>query len=150
MWWTSVIGGSRRVDYWLRSTYGIHPGTVQSVNSLRGAVVVQGIMLAMRLREQSPSLPITEAHPKALLVALGLADAPWSRIADTFGLSGAQPGEHERDALLSAVAAREGERQNWRDLSADRDSEELDPKQLWFGAVSYWWPQDQQAAAPSF
>lgn len=117
---------------------------MQSVNSLSGAVVVQGVLLAMRLRSQSPSVPITEAHPKALLKALKLDDAPWASIAERFELKGSDPSrrsEHERDALLSAVAAREGMGQRWRDLSLDpRCTSELDPKQLWFGPVSYWWP----------
>jgi hypothetical protein len=104
--------------------------------------VVQGVLLAMRLRIRSPSLPITEAHPKALLKALKLDG--WASIAEQFELRGSDPGrrsEHERDALLSAVAAREGMRQTWRDLSSDRWTSELDPKQLWFGPVSYWWPE---------
>jgi predicted nuclease with RNAse H fold len=144
MWWSSAVGGGRRVDSWLRKTYSIHSGTVQSVNSLRGAVLVQGIMLATRLREQHPRLPITETHPKALLAVLGLNRAPWSRIAKAFGLKGEEPpDEHQRDALLSAVAAREGACGRWRDLSADRGPEELDPKHLWFGPVAYWWPHDR-------
>jgi predicted nuclease with RNAse H fold len=142
MWWSSSAGGGRRVDSWLRKTYGIHSGTVQSVNSLRGAVIVQGIMLAMRLRERLPELPITESHPKALLLARRLDRAPWSKFTEMFELKGAQPGDlHQRDALLGAVAAREGASGRWRDLSLDRDPNELDPKRLWFGSVSYWWPQ---------
>jgi predicted nuclease with RNAse H fold len=146
MWWTSGEGGGRRVDAWLRSTYKIPSGTVQSVNSLRGAAVVQGIMLAMRLRKSTPNLPITEAHPKALLKALQLTRVPWTKIAETFDLNEElpqPPNEHCRDALLSAIAAREGARGKWRDLSVEvnRDPGELDPKQLWFGPVSYWWPR---------
>jgi predicted nuclease with RNAse H fold len=141
MWWSSGAGGGRRVDSWLRKTYKIRSGTVQAVNSLRGAVTVQGIMLAMRLRERHPQLPITESHPKALLLARGLNRAPWSKITETFNLKGPQPGDmHRRDALLGAVAAREGVSGTWRDLSLDRDPNELDPKRLWFGPVSYWWP----------
>lgn len=144
MWWTSAKGGGRHVDAWLRNTYNIHPGTIQSVNSLRGAVVVQGIMLAMCLRKRLPSLPITETHPKALLIALGLVGAPWVKMAEHFDLNRAQDepsNEHCRDALLSAVAAREGACGRWRDLSTVfHPKEELDPKQLWFGAVNYWWP----------
>jgi integrase len=73
MWWASAAGGGRRVDSWIRATYDIASGTVQSVNSLRGAVAVQGILLAMRLRTQTPNVPITEAHPKALFLAFRLA-----------------------------------------------------------------------------
>lgn len=142
MWWSSAVGGGRYVDAWLRKTYGVHSGTVQSVNSLRGAVVVQGIMLAMRLRERHPNLPITETHPKALLIALGLVPAPWPHLAAMFGLKGDAPhGEHRRDALLSAIATREGSCGRWRDLSVDRNPEELDTTRMWFGPVAYWWPR---------
>jgi hypothetical protein len=142
LWWSSAAGGGRLVDSWLRKTFGIHSGTVQSVNSLRGAVVVQGVLLAMRVRVESPTTAITEAHPKALLKALRLNDRSWSAIAEWFCLDGPVPrNEHERDALLSAVAARDGSRGIWRDLSTDRHPSELDPKNIWFGPVSYWWPK---------
>jgi hypothetical protein len=36
LWWSSGEGGGRLADGWLRQTYQIPPGTVQSVNSLRG------------------------------------------------------------------------------------------------------------------
>jgi predicted nuclease with RNAse H fold len=141
MWWSSVAGGGRRVGSWLRKTYGIPSGTVQSVNSLRGAVVVQGILLAMRLRERAPAVAITETHPKALLIARKFNRAPWSRIADAFKLKGREPSNmHRRDALLGAVAAREGASGRWRDLSLDRNPDELDPKHMWFGPITYWWP----------
>jgi hypothetical protein len=88
----------------------------------------------MRLRTQTPNVPITEAHPKALFLAFRLAAAPWRSIADKFGLKGSEPeNEHRRDAILCAVAAREGARKTWRDLSNDRNPEELNPKRLWFG-----------------
>lgn len=143
LWWSSAAGGGRAVDRWLRDTYKISSGTVQSVNSLRGAVVVQGVLLAMCLRRQWPNVLITEAHPKALLKALKLDG--WTSIAREFELSGPDPAarsDHERDALLCAVAAREGARQKWRDLSLDpRPASELDPQQPAFGPVSYWWPR---------
>jgi hypothetical protein len=111
------------------------------VNSLQGAVVVQGVLLAMRLREEAPGLSITETHPKALLKALKIEGQPWKVIADLFCIDGAEPdNEHKRDALLSAVAAREGARKVWRDLSVDRGPSELDPKTIWFGPITYWWP----------
>jgi predicted nuclease with RNAse H fold len=144
MWWSSGIGGGRKVDAWLRNTYKIPSGTVQSVNSLRGAVVVQGVLLAMRLRERSPNVPISETHPKALLKHFKLSAAvSESKIAQTFRLKKQKLkewNEDRRDALLSAVAAREGALGNWPDLSVDRGYRELDPKTLWFGPVNYWWP----------
>src|SRR5262249_41364779 len=66
LWWSSGRGGGRKADQWLRDQ-GIPAGTVQSANSLQGAVLVQGIMFAVRLRERYQGVLITEAHPKALL-----------------------------------------------------------------------------------
>src|SRR4051794_15528416 len=40
LWWSSGKGGGRLADRWLRRTYNIASGTVQSVNSLKGAVLV--------------------------------------------------------------------------------------------------------------
>lgn len=39
LWWCTGRGGGRKADSWLRKTYGIHSGTVQSVNSLRGRCI---------------------------------------------------------------------------------------------------------------
>ncbi len=140
LWWSSAAGGGRLADRWIRVTYGIASGTVQSVNSLKGAVVVQGIMLAMVARKAFPDIPITEAHPKALLKAEALQG--WSQIAEAYGLNGSEPqSEHERDALLGAVAAREGALGRWKtDLATRLGPSELDPKAIWFGEIHYWWP----------
>jgi Protein of unknown function (DUF429) len=142
LWWSSGVGGGRKADKWLRDSYRLSGGQVQSVNSLRGAAVVQGVLLAMKLREKFPRVRISEAHPKALLKAMELKDG--EAVASTFRLEGQMPWTKEedvRDALLAAVAAREGFSGNWKlDLSMERFQSELDPTNLWFGAVSYWWP----------
>jgi predicted nuclease with RNAse H fold len=143
LWWSSGRSGGRKADQWLRDR-GISPGTVQEANSLRGATLVQGVMLAVRLRERYPRLLITEAHPKAVLrfLHLPLDLEKWDEVGRHFDLEGnVPPSEHERDAVLAAVAARDGMKGVWsRDLSADRYTSELDPKRMWFGEVSYFWP----------
>lgn len=78
LWWSSGQSSDRQADRFIRTTYRIASGTVQTANSLKGAVLVQGIMLAQRLRERFPLAPITEAHPKALLKAIGLGS--WGRV----------------------------------------------------------------------
>jgi hypothetical protein len=51
--------------------------------------------------------------------------------------------EHERDALIGAVAAREGSLRCWKlDLSQHLGLSEIDPKATWFGEVHYWWPAE--------
>ena len=49
-------------------------GTVQHVNSLRGACLVGGMMAALELRQLLPNLLISESHPKALLWLLPLTN----------------------------------------------------------------------------
>ncbi len=155
LWWSSGKGGERKSDRFIRDI--LHRagakdigGTVQSANSLRGAVLIQGALLAMALRRQWPRLPITEAHPKALLKAwpgLSTSDRPWEKIAKRFQLEGPEPDGDERkdkrDALLAAVAAREGPLGRWRqDLAlCERLDGEQDPAVVPWGPVHYWWPE---------
>lgn len=68
-------------------------GIVQDVNSLRGACLVQGMLAGLVLRERFPEILITEAHPKALRWLLPEV------------LSITSNSEHERDAMLAAIAA---------------------------------------------
>lgn len=142
LWWSSETGGGRFADRWLRKTYRIAPGTVQSANSLKGAVLTQGLTLAILLRRSYPDVPITESHPKALILALRLTN--WGSIRDEFGLRGSEPKTmHERDALIGAVAAREGSLGRWKlDLALHRGSRELGLEPAWFGAINYWWPAE--------
>jgi predicted nuclease with RNAse H fold len=71
LWWSSGRSAEREADRWIRRTYGIPAGTVQTPNSLRGAALVQGAMFVQRLRENFPGVPVTETHPKAAAIALG-------------------------------------------------------------------------------
>lgn len=141
MWWSSSAGGGRKADQRLRDHYGISSGTIQSVNSLRGAVIVQGPMLVLRLREKfSQAMVVTETHPKALLLAMRLSDTSWDDASLIFGVRGERPkSEHERDALLSAVAARAGGKTWTHDLSLDRYDDEVDPALMWCGSSKYYW-----------
>jgi len=55
-----------------RGAQNVH-GTVQAVNSLRGACLVQGILTAILLRQRVPEIHVSESHPKAVLWLLGAA-----------------------------------------------------------------------------
>ena len=70
MWWSAGRGGGRLADKRLRDAYGIPSGTVQSVHSLRGAVLAGGALFASLMRGKFPDIKVTESHPKALLKAL--------------------------------------------------------------------------------
>jgi predicted nuclease with RNAse H fold len=110
LWWSSGRSSDRRADQWIRKTYGIRSGTVQTANSLRGAALVQGMMFVVRLRDRFPNVRITEAHPKATALSLG----GWSseKVLSLGSLNDAS--EHERDAIFAAIAAREGFTGRWR------------------------------------
>jgi hypothetical protein len=145
LWWSSGRSGERHADRWIRRTYGIPSGTVQAANSLRGAALVQGAMFVSRIRERFLDLPVTEAHPKAVVRALAgtACDAPWDGSAVTCLGNFKAANEHERDARFAAVSAREGFQRRWcRDLSIKRLESEQDPSTCWLGPVHYYWPAE--------
>lgn len=141
LWWSSGPSGGRSSDQWLRDTYRLSGGQVQASNSLKGAALVQGAMFVVRLRERFPSVPVTESHPKALLSALRIPSL--DSFANQFGLKAPieSASLHERDAVVSAVAAREGFEGRWAvDLTSHRGPSEQDPASYWLAPVHYFWP----------
>ncbi len=125
-----VIEGRRRADELVRSEMKragarYANGTVQQVNSLRGACLVQGIMTAHLLRSKFPAVRITETHPKALLWLIAVAnnslravDVRMSHLAGFISGGTDNISEHERDAALGAVAAWSmvENKLNWKNL----------------------------------
>ncbi len=109
--------GSRKADILIRHTMrklGARNvgGTVQSLNSLRGACIAQGILAAHLLRRRIPSIRITETHPKALLWLIEVAtrdlkvsEVQLSHLTDLIAADGKPNSEHERDAILGSIAA---------------------------------------------
>ena len=140
LWWSSGRSGDRKADQFLRQQYKISAGTVQPANCLRGAALVQGVMLLHLLCERFPGLSVTETHPKALLKALKISRV---KVADHFGVRSDMPQtEHEHDALLGAIAAREGYLKRWTyNLAAHRFSSEQDPTKCASSPIAYWWPE---------
>ncbi len=142
LWWSSGLSGERLADRWLRDEYGLPYEQVQAANSLRGAALVQGAMFVQRVRELFPGVPVTETHPKALLAALGMKDGGAFRRHFSVRLNAVEGPDHERDAMVSAVAAREGFEGRWgNDLSDFRYPSEQDPTQFWLRPIHYFWSQ---------
>jgi predicted nuclease with RNAse H fold len=144
LWWSSMKSGERQVDVLLRRKYRDHGigSSVQALNSLPGAVLVQGMMLAGEARKHWKDVKITETHPRALLKAMHLTTEPWSTIAGKFDLDGPEPETRDQwDALLSAAVARNGYKHLWTvDLTdLPRGEGEMDPQHTFFGRVNYYW-----------
>ena len=137
MFWHKT--GDREVDGFLREEAKLrgcpHPwGTIQAVNSLRGACLVQGILLGKDLcKQQWFDAPITEANSKALR---------WLKPATFYYIQRLTEGEgksdHERDATLAAYGAwaMHKDLYGWRNLLLD----ERDPIFPLEAQVSYWMP----------
>ena len=83
-------------------------------------------LAAVELRERLPGLPITESHPKALLYL-----QPEARPINSNS-------DHERDAILGAVAAWAmwSKQPLWRDLYADNH----EPRWLVLAPLYYFMP----------
>jgi hypothetical protein len=132
MYWSP--DGDRKADQIVRGmvlSKGGQSGTVSAVNSLKGASLAQGIMLAALAREHWPEVNITEAHPKALQQIYPEAE--------NF-LSGREfKNDHEQDAALAAYTAWAYDKPStsWCDLRA-MESSIFDP--LSGSPPVYWFP----------
>ena len=140
LFWTRT--GGREIDAILRRALrdtGFPPiklgGTVQSINSLQGSVVVQGTLLVRYLWAAGwDSLLITESHPRVLEHIL--SHTMVQRL--TAGLNAETGQNHERDATLCAVSAWAAARQpaNWQNLYL-LEPDPINPLDI---PVSYWMP----------
>ena len=132
MFWSGA--GNRKVDRIVREALrrrGHPTESVLEVNSLWGACLVQGILLGSYLHQEF-NVPITEAHPKALLWLLCAAES-----AQLTQLTNGRS-EHERDAVLAAFAAWSMHHRSpgWRNLYWG----EPNPILPLGTPVSYWMP----------
>src|SRR5208283_143220 len=128
--------------------------SVQDSNSVAGSMALQGMAVAMRLRETWGSIRLNETHPKVLYHALthprqkyeyGPAMIQWllDQFQGTLSLKKPISNEHEWDALLSAWATWKGITGVWQtDLMVSVPTAE----RLLFptGQVSYFWPEEIQ------
>jgi Protein of unknown function (DUF429) len=130
-----VSDGDRQVDAAIRSrvlSAGGPKEDVVSVNSQRGASMVQGVIVAQLSRRQWPQALMTETNSKALLRLYAQAGQfLYQQFNDP-------DRDHDKNAVLSAFSAWQGSiRQlDWRDLS------KLDRRVFKPVAddVAYWFP----------
>lgn len=116
----------------------INPSVVVAPNSLVGAVLMQGLLIALQLREKNQNVKITEAHPSALrqLAKAKGQHKPLNHLTDQ--ITDRDPGCHMRDATIAAYAAwaMHKEMDGWSDLY----KREPCPVQPCCTPVSYWMP----------
>ena len=146
MWWTAREKGWRKADERLRDKYSDVSESVLSINSLRGAALVGGMMLALRIWETFPDTRITETHPKVLLYALEPAlelERRESSFFERFDIpTDCWRDEHQRDATIGAVCAREGFEGRWTfDLARHCHDSEQDPSSYCLAPMHYFWPE---------
>jgi hypothetical protein len=149
MFW--VFDGSREADRHIRAVIGrlgapSPVGTVQHFNSLRGACVIQGLLVLKLLRQLYPNLPVTEAHPKALLWFMDIARKDFRpamvKLNDIKEIDVTRAdirSEDERDAVLGAFTAQAMVRSKsgWEDLLKFERAPVLAEKP----PISYWMPE---------
>ena len=122
--WASSKSGMRRCDSQLRTKYPAIKNSIVPPNSLRGAMAIGGMALALRLREKWPKLVLNETHPKVLMHARGgqrydpkdpkAVQAAIRWFADQGHYTELKiEGEHQLDAALSAWATRKGLTEDW-------------------------------------
>lgn len=106
--------------------------TVSHVNSLRGACLVQGILIAAFSGTKWPSARITEAHPKALRWILPELPLPRSCPENL------KEKDHELDAVIAAYTAFHyaQKTEGWEDLY-DKEISRFEPCPH---PVAYWFP----------
>jgi hypothetical protein len=131
-----IPSADRKADQLIRKMVcaaGGSSGTVSHVNSLRGACLVQGVLVARMAAQAWPEAIISEAHPKALLQVSSAARAFANAVLKHSST------EHERDAGLAAFTALNlmTDSTGWHDLvKLEQDH--------YFPAgnpVAFWFPQ---------
>lgn len=144
LWWSSGEAGWRMADRRIQRKYGLGSGRVQSVSSLRGAAIAQGPLFALHMRRKFPNSWITETHPKVQFTEAmnkRKRNEILHSIIDQNAVNDVN--EHERDAILSAIAAYMGQQGRWScDLVRQRYTCEVFPFGIELADVHYAWPED--------
>lgn len=105
-------------------------------------MAIQGMALAIRLREQFPGVIIVETHPKVLYHALSGDKYVWPEnlitwLAEKINCDAQITTEHEWDAAISAWTALQGLKGVWVNDLRCLSTPTVEPA----GPVHYWWPE---------
>ena len=153
--WQSTPSGWRGADEFLREKYQKTYKSVMCANELRGAMTIQGAVLAGRLREVWPKLFLTETHPKVLWHCLQKGveyprQEAWKANASATvkgwlsnkGYTGEIRNEHEFDAVFSGWAALQAYSANWkRDLFMIKAINQKSGNISVVPDLHYFWPE---------
>ena len=140
LWWSTGSSGLRDADHRLHARYPAARQSILAVNSLWGSVIVQGVLVAHLLRDRSFSMGLTEAHQKNVLLSLShdFWEQKFAAIQSDVTLDDSM--DNRRDALITAVAAREGFRRVWReDLFTKLPTSAQNLSSRWLAPVHYYW-----------
>lgn len=132
--------GGRVADSFLRSRMKMlqhgrgSSRSVMSINSLQGACVVEGLLLANFVRRLWSDVWITEAHPSVLKAVSRTAEMRCKQL-----YNGDNPNPHIEDALLAAYTAWAGSTraQGWGANLLELDDE---PFEVVSHPLAYWFP----------
>ena len=147
--WTPT-GGSRRkpkrmsgraCDIALAAHYNAHSNSVMAQNSLRSAMTVNGIIVAMAACDLGP--PLVESHPKLLMKGARHADPEMKDLCAIYDDLCIQASDHEADAVVAAWCASRGVYQKWQSNLYEIDENSENSADLLFpaGKAVYPWPE---------
>ena len=141
--WATGLSGWRPMDASLRSQFPAVQHSVFSSNSASGSMAVQGMAMAMRVREIWPEIRLNETHPKVQYFALsgnrysyGQKMIEWLCGQFDPAVDAAITNDHEWDAVISAWATWMGLTGQWTTDLMVGAGDLLLPS----GEVTYYWP----------
>ena len=148
MSWATGPSGWRPMDRALREEYPKVLKSVLSSNSAFGSFVVQGMALAIRLRELWPEIHLNETHPKVLYYAMTKEKYPKEKEIDpefiawlcrqfTPQIEIQITNDHEWDAVISAWATWKGLTGQWQRDLMNGATNLICPA----GTSSFFWPE---------
>jgi predicted nuclease with RNAse H fold len=152
--WETGLSGWRGPDKWLRKMYPEVKSSVMASNSTFGSMAIQGMAMAVRLRDRSDQVILNETHPKVLYYALSRQKysfpGPNNQMVDWLKKTAAineMPNsltEHAWDAAISAWITYQGYKTGF---SSDLMSKTNNPI-LPAGKVHYHWPDGRIPPGP--